>query len=97
MTLKTIFRVVTDEPVEFGKRPVEVRDFRKFPHHSREISRTRPQFHSEELEDVNTSPVGLEIAKIWTAYAQKTLCHTFLQLSQTSWVEGCQIRYQILF
>jgi hypothetical protein len=28
---------VTDEPVEFEKRPVEVQDFRRITHHSKRI------------------------------------------------------------
>ena len=39
--------LVTDEPVEFEKEPVEVQDFRKITHHFRRIYIIYPQINIE--------------------------------------------------
>ena len=46
-------QVVTDEPVELEKSPVEVQDGRKITDHFRGISRTYPNLRKGNPEDVN--------------------------------------------
>ena len=46
-------RLVTDEPVEFDKEPVEVQDCRKITHHFRGICGIDPNSIKEKPKDVN--------------------------------------------
>ena len=46
-------RLVTDEPVEFEKPPVEVGDFRRMTWHFRGICGIYPHFNKGKPEDVN--------------------------------------------
>jgi hypothetical protein len=46
-------QLVTDEPVEFEKLPVEVQDCRKITGRFKGIYRLYPQFNEGEPEDVN--------------------------------------------
>ena len=46
-------QLVTDEPVEIEKWPVEVQDFREITDHFRGIYRIYPQFNKGKPEDVN--------------------------------------------
>ena len=46
-------QLVTDEPVEFEEKPVEVDDCRKITGHFRGIHRIYPKFYKGKPEDVN--------------------------------------------
>ena len=66
------WQLVTDEPVEFEKIPVEVQDCRKISDHSRGIYRIYPKFNEGKPEMSNMSLVGLANTRISTDYAQKS-------------------------
>ena len=46
-------QLVSDEPVEFEKYPVEVQNCRKITDHFKGIYRIYPQFNKGKPEDVN--------------------------------------------
>ena len=66
--------LVTDEPVEFEKQPVEVEDCWKITHHFRGIYRIYPYLMKENQRmSTCNQPVGLANTRISTSYyAQKT-------------------------
>ena len=63
-------RLVTDEPVEFEKEPVEVGDFRRITDQFRGIyRRIYLKWMKAKPKDVNMSPDGFIITRILTNYA----------------------------
>ena len=84
-------QLVTDEPVEFEKSPIEVQDCKKIPDHSRGIYRIYPNSIKENPKDVNMEPVGLGNTRILTGCAQKSpqslrrSLHEFLGAGDESW------------
>ena len=76
---------VTDEPVEFGKQPVEVQDCRKITDYFRGIYRIIPQFNEGKPEDVDIEPAGLANTRISTDYGQKS-SRSLNQMSTLDWV-----------
>ena len=65
-------QLVTDEPIEFEKQPVEVQDCRKNSEHFREIYSICPNLIKKKPKDVNMQLVGLANLRISTNYAQKS-------------------------
>ena len=95
MTLYTICSVVTDEQTKFEKRLVEVQDFRNLSHHSGEISRIYPNLIEKNQKMSTRNQLDLESLGFCPTMPKKTLqtlCHTLLQLSQTSWESALQVR-----
>ena len=71
-------RLVTDEPDEFEKSPVEVPDFRRITDHCRGICRRMYlKWMKAKPEDVKMQPAGFRITRIFTDYAQKLTGHWF--------------------
>ena len=65
-------QLVTNEPVEFENKPVEVQDCRKITDQFRGIYRIYPNLIKENQRMSTCNPVGLANTRISTGYAQKS-------------------------